>query len=227
MRLPSLAIPFGAVVVAGSALFSPILLSQSALRKPDLRFSGEVTRGQSFERSIGHGLVFRLTPSMGKVDVGWEIEIVPDPALTPEAVGTSGGYVEFSTIATPPYHSYNERYLETSYGMKAQEAVAITPRDFQFVEFAADSKAADAVVDSVLSSSDFPDHHSEAIAAAAEKIHVGTGELRIVDSRITPGKDGSETGTIDWLRFEVSLSFDSDQTMKDILFPPQSPSSKQ
>ena len=54
---------------------------------------------------------------------------------------------------------------------------------------------------SVLSSGDFPDH-SEAIAAAAEKIRVGAGELRIVDSRVTPGKNGSETGDIDWLRFE-------------------------
>jgi hypothetical protein len=224
MRFRGLATPFGAALIAGSILFSPISISQSAAKKPDVQFSGEVTRGQSFERPIGHGLVFRLARSAGRVDVGWEIEIAPDPASNPQATGRTGGYEEFSTIATPPYHSYNERYLETSYGMKAPDAVAITPRDFQFVESVADSDAADALAQSVLSSSDFPDH-SQALAAAAEKIHVGAGELRIVASRTTAGKDGSETGTIDWLRFEVSLSYDSGQTMKDILFPPEPASS--
>lgn len=39
-----------------------------------MKFSGEVSRGESFERSFNSGLVFRLS-AMG--DLGWSIGVVP------------------------------------------------------------------------------------------------------------------------------------------------------
>jgi hypothetical protein len=197
------------------AVFACAVVAQGPAKAPSVvEFSGEATRGQSFSHDIGRGLIFRLRNSPGGPDLGWQIEIVPVPGAVPP-----DSYEEFSAIASPPYRSYNERYLETSYGTKAEEAVGITPREFQFVESVADSKVAYDVVDSVLSSRTFP-QQSENTASAAAKIPVGTGELEILDSRITPGKDAKDMGTIDWVKFKVTLHLDSGQTLRDVLFPP-------
>jgi hypothetical protein len=201
------------------ALPSGAIAQQTPKIPSIIEFTGEVTRGTSFVHDIGHGLLFRLTKTPGAPDMGWEIEIAPGPIVNPSTnAPATGEYEEFSGIVTPPYHFYNERYLETSYGTKAEEAVGITPREFNFVESVADSKAAYDVVESVLSSPTFPEK-SEALAIAAAKIPIGTGELQILDSHITPGKDASDMGTIESVKFKVTLRLDSSQTLKDVLFP--------
>src|SRR6185437_12696430 len=65
--------------------------------KPDVILSGTLSTGKSFERDIGHGLIFRLVPSPASYGKGWDIEIRPkgDPA---------GGFDEYASVATPPYH---------------------------------------------------------------------------------------------------------------------------
>ncbi|HXA57321.1 MAG TPA: hypothetical protein VNU84_07765 [Candidatus Acidoferrum sp.] len=183
--------------------------------KPDLVISGEVTAGNSFVRDIGGGLIFRLVPTPAGFGNGWDIEIVPKE-------NPAGGYAEYSAIATPPYHFYNERYLNPSYGVTAREAVGISPRVFQFVETPEDSQAAYEVVNSVVYSSDWAGH-KDSIATAAAKIQLGTGELKILESRITEGKNNEDLGSIDWVKFELALRFHSGVTLDKILFPDDSP----
>ena len=193
--------------------------SQSAhpFGKPDLVISGEASAGNAFERDIGHGLLFRLVPTPDGFGKGWDIQIVPKD-------NPAGGYAEYSAIVTPPYHFYNLRYLNPSYGVTAKEAVGISPRAFQFVETPEDSEAAYAVVNSVVYSVDW-EAHKDSIAAAAAKVPLGTAELKIVKSRIMAGKNNEDLGSIDWVKFEVRFRFHS-ETLLQVLFPDYSPDHK-
>lgn len=179
--------------------------------KPDVILSGTLAAGKSFEHNIGHGLIFRLVPSPASYGKGWDIEIRPegDPA---------GGFDEYASVATPPYHLYKPTYLNASYGVTAQKAVAMSPRKFQFVETPQDSQAASVVVNTVVYTVDWPSR-KDSIAAAAAKIPVGVGELRVLDSRITPGKNNEDLGSIDWIKFQIRLWLHSGANLEQVLFP--------
>jgi hypothetical protein len=178
--------------------------------KNDESFIGEVTLGRTFEREIGHNLIFRLVPTVGDQDSGWNIAIVPESG-SPDA--------EFCAIATPPYHFYNPRYLDTSYATSARDAVAFNPRPFHFVLTQTDYEIAGKYVNMTI----YPNHarkgEFEEIDRKAAKVEVGTGELHILDSRITPGNSENETGKIEWIKFEVKLKFHSGMNMTDVLDP--------
>lgn len=192
------------------------VFAQSPSQKPDLEFTGEISGGNSFERDIGHGLIFRLVPSPAGFGKGWDIEIVPKENPT-------GRPAEFCAIVTPPYHFYNLRYLNASYGVTARQAVATSPRAFQFVGSPEDFAAASLVVNSVIYSVDWPSK-KDSLAAAAAKVPLGAGELRVLDSRITAGKNNEDLGSIDWLKFQVRLRFHSGLTLQQVLFPASPPS---
>ncbi len=179
--------------------------------KPDVAFSGTLAAGKSFQRDIDGRLIFRLVPSPPSYGKGWDIEIRPkgDP---------EGGFDEYASVATPPYHLYKPTYLNASYGVTAQKAVAMSPRRFQFIETPDDSQAASVVVNTVVYTIDWPADKGS-ITAAAAKIPVGVGELRILDSRVTPGKNNEDLGSIDWIKFQVRLWLHSGETLKEVLFP--------
>ena len=207
------AISIGFMAVCCGAFPGPVVgqaHSRTSLEKPSVLISGEISATQTFEKEIGHGLVFRLVPSPDGFGKGWDIEVVPKQV--PE-----GGYAEYSAIVTPPYHFYNLRYVNASYGITAQEAVGISPRSFQFVETKEEMDAASTVVNSVIYSVDWT-AHKDSTAASAEKIPVGQGEFKILKSRITKGKNQEDLGAIDWIRFQVTLRFHS-TNLKEVLFP--------
>ncbi len=175
---------------------------------PDLVFRGEVERGKPFDYDIDRRLVFHLDPDPD-VGSGWSISIFKkgDVADPPD---------DYVSVATPPYHFFNQRYLSTAYGYTAKEAVALTPRHFYFVESPADYKVADHEVNINL----FPNHATsdeiDDADAQAAKIHVGRGEFLILDSRITPATVKDDRGTIDWIKFEVRLTFHSGLSFRKV-----------
>lgn len=177
--------------------------------KPDLVISGELSAGKSFKRDMGGGLAFQLVPSPASFGNGWDIEIVPDQR--------AGGFAEYASIATPPYHQYKPTYLNASYGVTADQAVKMVRR-FQFVETPEDSQAASVVVNTVVYTLDWT-AHKDSIEAQAAKILVGVGELRVVRSRVTPGKNGEDLGSIDWIQFQARLWLHSGTTMEQVLLP--------
>lgn len=177
--------------------------------KPDVVISGDLSAGKSFKRDIGRGLAFQLVPSPASFGKGWDIEIVPDDR--------AGGFGEYASIATPPYHQYKPTYVNASYGVTAAQAVNMV-RKFQFVETAADSQAASVVVNTVVYTLDWTGQ-KDSIAAQAAKIPVGVGDLRVVGSRITPGRNGEDLGSIDWIKFQVRLWLRSGTTLEQVLFP--------
>jgi hypothetical protein len=189
---------------------SPVAVSSSA-ETSQVRFTGEVYDGTDFDRDIGHDLVFRLTALTGDAAGGWVIEIAPkvQPADEP---------AEFSAIATPPYHFYNQRYLAGAYGYSTKEAVAITPRRFNFVLTVADDHIAESVVNSMLYPSAASDQEKQQIAAQAAGVNLGQGELRILKSRVRFGKAGG-SDAIAYLKFEVALDFSPGLTLQQVLAP--------
>jgi hypothetical protein len=190
--------------------------SASPSAASEIHFSGEVLHGQIFERDIGHGLLFRLTPAASDEGGGWVIQILP---ATETAADDP---VEFAEIATPPYHSYNERYLAAAFGYSAREAVQITVRKFYFVQSVDDQRRADDVVNAALYPSTASEGEKVRAAEEATSVNLGRGELRIIHSRVTPGK-GGVPDTIAWVKFEVALDFSPGFTLRQVLVPqPQS-----
>lgn len=181
---------------------------------PDIVFEGEVERGKSYDHPIEHGhdiergLMFHLDPD-ADVGSGWNIEIVKKGDVSDDRN-------DFVAVATPPYHFFNQRYLSTAYDYTAKDAVALTPRHFYFVESLADYKIADHEVNINI----YPNHAiSDEIDDAddqARKVHVGRGELLILESRITPATDRDDRGTIDWIKFEVRLTFHTGLTFRRV-----------
>jgi hypothetical protein len=191
---------------------------------PELRFSGEVTRSQPFTRDVGHHLVFRLTPATSDEGGGWVIEILPpvEPARDPGDAAAdakpAGDAVEFAAIATPPYHAYNDRYIAAAFGYSAKEALQAPLRRFNFVQSLEDEQRASEVVNAALYPSTVGEVERARVAAEAAALMLGTGQLRIVHSRITPGKDGSPD-VIASLKFEVVLNFSPGLTLQAVLAP--------
>ena len=165
----------------------------------EVRFSGEVFAGKRFVDDIGHGLAFALQPLTGDGGGGWVIEIVPK-------VQPQGDPVEFSEIATPPYHFYNDRYLAAAYGYSAKEAAQMTTRKFNFVLSVADEDKANDVVNAMLYPSAASDEEKDRIARESASVQLGHGELHITHSHVTLGK-GDTPDSIDMLKFEVVVSF--------------------
>lgn len=170
-------------------------------------FSGEVSEGQTFRKSIGHGLNFALTPSsLG--DSGWVIEVSPQDK--PSDPGCTGDY---SWLVTPPYHFRNVRYLDTSYGTLAQDVVRSSAREFNFVLNCQDYEVERKRVETVIyTPANVSKEEVDEARAKLGSSPLGKGRLWIEKSRITPGNetsDGSDLGVIHWIRFRVEIKFPS------------------
>lgn len=168
-----------------------------------MSFSGEVSAHQDFERKFGKDVSFRLNSHAAME--GWFLEVVP---------GTQppSGYAEYVWVVNPPYHFQNIRYLDTSYGISAKQAVAYSPRDFNFVvDQQQYEHAAELVEHSAVSHSqsehktqqEFEKESQDALQKL-EELPVSKGRLTILQSRVTEtGNDG--LGSIEWISFRVEL----------------------
>ena len=175
-----------------------------------ITFSGEVSG--DFDRSFGP-LRFRLNSEQALG--GWCIEVVP-------AEQTNSRNDEYVWVVTPPYHFGNIRYLDTSYGTPAEDAVR-GPRDFNFVLDQGQFRRAADLVNLAVSSHPLSEHKSEAefdqesqnALASLESLSVGKGRLQILDSRVDglAGQDG--LGAIEWLKFRVELHVPCNFTVSD------------
>lgn len=205
----------GLAVGAMSQTGAPPSSSTTAPEASHVRFEGEILHAQIYEHDIGHGLVFRLTPAASDEGGGWVIQILP-------AMEPSDATVEFAEIATPPYHAYNDRYLAAAFGYSAREAVQITVRKFYFVQSLEDQQRAADVVNTTLYPSTASDREKSRAVDEAVSVNLGRGELRIIHSKITPGKAGVPD-TIAYVKFEVVLDFSPGFTMRQVLAPQPEP----
>jgi hypothetical protein len=163
-----------------------------------LSLRGEVSANEAFERRIGDSLFFRLVPK-GEL-FGWDIEVLPEQR-------GEASPSEYSWVVTPPYHFWNPRYLDVSYGMSASEAVRSSPRNFNFVlneeqyKKAADlvSLAATSHPQSDKRSAEEFQKESQDAAEALFRFPVAKGRLIILKSRIETSDESRKQGFIKWL----------------------------
>jgi len=191
---------------------------------------GEVSAGQFWQASLGQGWVFRIQPIQGGYS-GWDLVVDREqPAGFPDAL----------LLATLPYNSINEREIGTSFGLRSQDAIGWNPRSFHFLidpaalrqarqlylSLARDGKLSGSAATTAKASRDID------LLLQLEK-DKASGELRIEDSRLTPGvadaapfaqawalaamrtphqevaaPDGksSPRGSLAWMRFSLTLS---------------------
>jgi hypothetical protein len=188
-----------------------------AITEPDLEFTSEIERGKTYIHDIGHDLQFHLDVAPDGDFAGWDISITPKTQ-------PKDGPIEFSAIATPPYHNFNERYLETTYNFSAQEILEMSPRRFNFVLSVDDEHRAEEVVNAMLYPNSVSDDDKQRIAMSSANIRLGTGELSIQKSRVTSLKDPLYPGSIEYIKFEVRLKFPPGLTMAQVLAPAEVPS---
>lgn len=169
-----------------------------------LRFSGRVANGEKFEKELPGGLRFALQPDTGDPGAiaGWTIEVSPSASHPKECD-------DFVWVVTQPYRGYNARYLDTSYGTTAEEAVKFSPREFRFVLNCADYQREAARVDRALWPGNYSESEvKEALARLGTSPH-GTGRLWIRDSRISAAPKmaaGKNLGRMDWIAFDVEIA---------------------
>jgi hypothetical protein len=168
-----------------------------------IHFSGQLSRGETFRKEISKDLVFALVPNTIDPEAisGWTITISPEGDHPRECN-------DFVWVVMPPYRSYNPRYLDTSYGTTAEEAMKFSPRDFNFVLNCSDYKQEEARVDRLLWSYNYT---NEQVQEAQEKLGTspqGSGRLWIRDYKISPAPKPAgdrNLGQIDSIRFEVEI----------------------
>jgi hypothetical protein len=168
-----------------------------------ITFRGEISAKRNFENTFG-ALKIRLNSQ--NASSGWTIEVVPTN-------WTSDTDPEYSWVVNPPYHFQNIRYLDTSYGIKAEDAVKNTPRNFNFVLDERQYERCSALVEQAYSSHPMSDHRSEEelvregkkASDALDSLSIGKGRLKILDSRVDSSGGTDGLGAIEWLKFEVEL----------------------
>lgn len=176
----------------------------------DFHVTGQVEHGKMFQQNIGHGLLFELVPPANAPDAGWIIEIAPVDQ-------PSSGSIEFTQIATPPYHTYNSRIIVPAYGRSAADVVNLKDRTFFFVDSVNDEHRAEEVVNAAYYPTDVSDQERVRVVAEERNLRVSKGELHILKSHTTHGQAFGGFGEIEWIRFEVDIQFSPGLTMADVL----------
>jgi hypothetical protein len=150
--------------------------------------AGEVSRGQLFTGNFSDRLVFGLFPTR----YGWDISVWDRKTLKDD----------FVFVATPPYRFFNPRYIGAIYGYSAADAVALTPRVFEFVLNRKDHANALAAVQLLMWPHSQRTNELDAAERFLQTVPRGRGVLRIVD--FTLGRQGGKE-EIEFLKFTVEL----------------------
>jgi hypothetical protein len=190
----------GALLVIGSAgaLF--------AQEKP-LRFQGEVMRGGAFRKEIGRGLVLVLKPE----ESGWTVAV--EPAVRPDAACE----MDFAAVVAVPMRGYREVDLSATYGNTAQEAVSLSPREIDFVLSAEDCKREAERRTKLMWSYSYSAKEVQDAEAKFATSPEGKIVLKVIDSKVSAAGvlvEGKDPGKIDWLKFEVVVTFPVKATPK-------------
>jgi hypothetical protein len=196
---------FGVERTANSSPDSEVPSAAGASTK---KFTGEVSRGQRYQRPVGDNLEFRLEPT----DLGWTIAI--STRSNWRTVGR--GSENFVQVVTPPYRGINPVNIEgwhfrnsensgpNAAGSKNVNAPQLV-REFDFV--LNDSEYEDALValQKILWPYSYSEQQVQEATAKHDGLSKGNGELRILDLRLNNLVSGRQAG-VDSMKFEVELT---------------------
>jgi hypothetical protein len=172
------------------ACISLAFISVSAASQ-SLDFTGSVRNGETFRKSIGHGLVFVLAPD----SAGYNISIEPAGGVTRRGKVNDN---DFSNCVTPPYHGPNPRMLFArdfqGKNLSTDRLTGVKNREFSFVLNSADQKKACAEL-------------SEALYGPEKKDQKGNPVLGFLNYQEPP----LGHGVFDLLTFELGDRQDPDR----------------
>jgi hypothetical protein len=157
-------------------------------------FSGEVSAGKEFRKTINDQLGFVLKPA----EPGWTIQVVPR---------AEAGCDEFATVVTGPYRYHSDLDIDMSYGTSAEDEVSWSPRRFSFVTNCKDYRTEWDRLQIVLWPYSFTVREVNKAQAELGSSPLGRGRLWITGSKITHTSDtpDDKLGTIEWMRFTVEI----------------------
>ncbi len=150
-------------------------------------FTGEVTAGNVWQAPIGQGWKIALQPIQpGPAGYsGWDLMVDRE---------MSTGYPDALLLATPPYNSINEREIGTTFGLRAQDAIGWNPRTFHFLTDPAAFRDAQQLFRSLERDGQLGASATRSSTASRDMSRLlqlerdkASGQLRIEDSRLTPG----------------------------------------
>ena len=171
--------------------------------KKVMKFSGEVKKGQTFEKKIRDNLFFRLLPQ----EFGWTISM---------GNGTNTEN-NFAGVVTPPYRGVNNIDIEGWHFRKPDNTglnevgpqyvnVPQETREFYFVANNADYQKASAALDKMLWSYSYSEKEVEEARITHDKLSKGHGTLIIRDWIGNNLEIGKKAG-MDFMKFDVELDF--------------------
>lgn len=188
------------------------------MNKGTATFSGELMRGEGFEKTLGNNILFRLVPA----EYGWEIW-----AGTSAEPGNN-----FCEAVTPPFRGGSEVRVEGWHFRNSDNTAPDDPeeeeknfsagtREFLFLLTKKDYDRACGLLDKVLWPYNFPD---EAVAEAVEEIEkLGTGKGRLTIEEMRPGNlIQGEQAWIDFMRFSVEIAMPEEQEVSSSVLACQS-----
>ncbi len=164
----------------------------------DARFTREVRRGETFEKSFAPNMIFRLEPDAGG-NSGWSIRIAPGSDAAAAAIDCIGPVAE-------PLHGNKNLVIEPPADGSPKNPSHWGAHEFDFVPDAANCKAAWELMNVVNYPSKVSDKEREEADSKLGRIPRAHGRLTIVDTRLGVATAANEHGVIEWLRFDVDLS---------------------
>ena len=168
----------------------------------NVRFSGEVLKGRSFERQVGVNLFFRLVPD----ELGWSI-----------SMGSIAPRGNFCSVVTPPYRGMNALRIEGWHFRNSDNSGPNEPgpknvnapqelREFYFVLNEADYRSAFDALQILLWPYSYSKQQIDAAEGAHAKVRKARGKLIIRDLKLNVLELGKQAG-IERMTFDVELSF--------------------
>ena len=146
-----------------------------------IELTGEAQAGREWSADIGQGWQFRLVPiaPSGRNYTGWDL-----------AVSRSGdsSYPDALLLATPPYDSLSQREIGTTFGLRAQDAIAWEPRRFRFLTSPVALDQTRVLFRNLTKSPSVATASAEASSSLlAEIASASTGEFTILDATLIAG----------------------------------------
>ncbi|HEY2459534.1 MAG TPA: hypothetical protein VGI16_01945 [Candidatus Acidoferrum sp.] len=165
---------------------------------PTAHFTGEVARGERFEKKLDSDLVFRLEPEAGN-DSGWTIRLAPEP--NPESIDCIGAVSE-------PLHGSNALSIQAEDVNIINTKPYWSPpsRDFYFVADLANCKNAWDLANLAHYPSKSSDREREEAEEKLGRIATGHGVMEIEDTKVTVAKDGAKASSVESIKFSVTLT---------------------
>ena len=177
--------------------------TKAARLQSTIRFSGAVSKGQTFEKQIGPDLYFRLVPA----ELGWTISI-----------GNKIGVEKnFCGVVTPPYRGINTIHIEGWHFRNSDNSGPNDPgpknvnapqeiREFYFVLNDGDYRKAFDALQILLWPYSFSRQQIDQAQALHAKLPKGNGRLTIRDLKLHM-LDAHKQAGIDAMTFDVEMKF--------------------